>query len=172
MDGPGSKADGRKRLFSSPKRPECLMPNHISTQAVPGFFREIKLPGFEGYSHPAIPPLPIHTFMARTGKTNLYQERVTTKMDNVQIQNSRSWPIRGTCPVRDTDQPEVLASSSRKIPDSVSIRPRPLPSTTCPIHSTIANGFGSLTKPMSVILFHCYFSRTPHGSSACDQKLA
>jgi len=155
------------------------MPNHISTQGVSGFFRGVKRPGLEAYSHPAprlrifaaIPPLSIHTFMARTGTTNLYQERVTNEMDNVQIQNSRSWPVRGTCPVRDTDQPEVLASYSRKIPDSISIRPQPLPSTTCPIHSPTANGFDSLTKPMSMILSHCCFSRTLHGSSACDKQL-
>ena len=41
-----------------------------------------------------------------------------------------------------------------EIPDSISIRPRQLPSTSCPIHSPIANGFDSLTKLMSAILIH------------------
>jgi len=71
--------------------------------------------------------------------------------------------------VRDTDQPQVLASSSRKIPDSISARPRPLPSTTCPIHSPIANGFDTLTKPMSVFPEH--YTAAVHVTSSSHNSL-
>lgn len=99
LDGPGSKADRRERFFSPPKRPECLGPTHIFTKGVPGFFRGVKRPGRKAdYSHPALrlriigdtPPFSIHTFMARAGTTYVYQDRVTTNLDNIQIQNSRS----------------------------------------------------------------------------------